>query len=81
MTFEFKCEECKKLFEVSISVEIAKLYPGYPECPECGGRTKKQFHACTNIYVPSYFHTSRSDIFDDKEWQDLKKNPDIERAK
>jgi len=50
-------------------------------CPLCGSKAYRQFHACTNIYTPSYFHTSRSDIFDEGEWQDLKKNPDIERAK
>jgi len=74
MKFTFKCLKCKKIFEGNVSSEaMTKL------CPFCGSEAEKQFHACTNIYVPSYFHTSRSDIFSDTEWQNLKKNPDIKR--
>ena len=76
MIFNFKCVECKKVFEMYANPADDTI----KQCPHCGGNAIRQFHACTNIYVPSYFHTSRSDIFTDKEWQDLKRNPDIERA-
>ena len=76
MRFYYKCEKCKKIFE-----EIARPDEKLKACPCCGATSARQFHACTNIYVPGYFHTSRSDIFTDKEWQDLKKDPNIERAK
>ena len=75
MRFRFKCNKCSYVFKQdATSTNRMKL------CPLCGSKAYRQFHACTNIYVPSYFHTSRSDIFDEGEWQDLKKNPDIERA-
>lgn len=75
MRHYYKCEKCKKVFE-----ELARPNETLKICPCCGATSKKQFQACTNIYIPSYFHTSKSDIFSDTEWQDLKRNPDIERA-
>lgn len=75
MRFNFKCLKCGNIFEESVSpLETVKL------CPKCGKYAQRQFHACTNMYIPSYFHTSKSDIFSDTEWADLKKNPNIERA-
>jgi len=76
MIFNFKCNKCDSVFE-----QVASPSDKMRLCPFCGDKAIRQFHACTNIYVPSYFHTSRSDIFTDQEWQDLKKNPDIERAR
>jgi putative FmdB family regulatory protein len=75
MIFDFKCINCNHIFEKNISSDEQFIL-----CPKCGRYAKKQFHACTNIYIPSYYHTSRSDIFSDTEWQDLKKDPNIERA-
>ncbi len=74
MIFQFECKVCKKVFEKSVSSGIE-----FTLC-DCGKYAKKQFHACSNIRIPSYFHTNRSDIFTDKEWQDLKKDPNTERA-
>jgi len=73
MIFEYKCSFCEKIFDDNSGKPMIN-------CPTCGAPATRQFHACTNIYIPSYFHTSKSDIFSDTEWQDLKKNPDIERA-
>ena len=50
-------------------------------CPKCNGDGIRQFHATSNVFIPAYFHTSKSDIFTHEEWQALKKNPDIERAR
>jgi putative FmdB family regulatory protein len=76
MIYYYRCEKCKTLFE-----EASRLGETLKACPCCGATATREFHACTNIYVPSYFHTSRSDIFTDKEWQELKKDPNVERAK
>ena len=73
MIFEFKCLKCKSVFEDNTSEK-------YRVCPKCASIAKRQFHACTNIHIPSYWHTSRSDVFTDQEWQDLKKDPNVERA-
>jgi len=51
------------------------------DCPYCGKPAIKKFHATTNVHIPAYFHTCRSDIFTHEEWQDLKKDPNVERAK
>jgi len=75
MRFNFKCNKCRRVFE-----KIVLASQKVVVCPYCGKQAKRQFHACTNIHVPACFHTSRSDIFSDTEWQDLKKNPNIERA-
>jgi len=53
----------------------------YTICPKCGKYAQKQFHATSNFHIPAHFHTSRSDIFTYEEWQDLKKDPNVERAK
>ncbi len=78
MIFEFEClnENCGNKFEENISFDKY-----YVKCPKCGRYAIRKFHATTNMFVPSYFHTSRSDIFTDSEWQELKKDPNIERAK
>jgi len=75
MRFNFKCDKCNSVFE-----QVASPNDKMKSCPFCGSQAKRQFHACKNIYIPSYFHTTKSDIFSDTEWQDLKKNPNIERA-
>ena len=78
MIFEFEClnKDCGNKFEENIS---SGEY--YVKCPKCGRYAIKKFHATVNMFVPSYFHTSRSDIFTDSEWQELKKDPNVERAK
>ncbi len=75
--FDFKCELCGELFERKVNHwgVIAT------NCFRCGAMAYKQFHATSNLFVPSYFHTNRSDIFSDTEWQALKKDPNIERAR
>ncbi len=75
MIFDYKCLECDYKFEA--------VPPKNKEvvCPKCGKPTERLFKATTNFHIPSYFHTSKSDIFSYEEWQDLKKNPDIERAR
>lgn len=76
MIFEFKCKKCNNVFEQNATSNDA-----YWTCPRCGGYAKRMFSATPNIFIPAYFHTSRSDIFSDTEWQDLKKDPNVERAK
>jgi len=39
------------------------------------------FHAISNMFIPSYFHTSKSDVFSYEEWNKLKKDPNVVRAK
>jgi len=73
--FNFKCNKCRRIFEKIVPANQKSI-----ACPYCGKKASRQFHACVNIHIPSYFHTSKSDIFSDTEWRDLKKNPDIERA-
>lgn len=75
MILDFKCDNCDRTTE-------QEIYNGrIPKCPNCGGRLKKLFYATSNVHIPAYFHTSKSDIFTDTEWADLKKNPNIERSK
>lgn len=78
MIFDFRCLCCGFEFESNNFKNFAE--ETYTVCPKCGKYAQKQFHACVNMYVPSYFHTSKSDIFTDTEWADLKKDPNIERA-
>lgn len=75
MIFEYICSKCGYRFEAFAN------HKTLVSCPKCGAVAERQFHATTNIHIPSYFHTSRSDIFTDKEWEDLKKDPNVERAK
>ena len=77
MTYDFKCMSCGHVFEGKIRMEDLDK-PGI-SCPECSGNTDRLFHATPDIFIPPYFMTMKSDIFNDKEWADLKKNPDIER--
>ena len=74
MIFQYKCLECNKEFD-----KVTDSVTEYVDC-SCGAKAIKVFHATTNFHIPSYFHTSKSDIFTDTEWAELKKNPDIERA-
>lgn len=74
MIFDFRCTKCNKVFE-----QTAELVDSV-SC-SCGGMAKRLFKATDNFYVPLCFHTNKSDIFDYQEWRDLKKNPDIERAR
>jgi len=76
MIFDFLCKKCGKTKEKNVSAKMV-----IDTCEFCGGISEKQFHACSNIHIPSYFHTSKSDIFTDTEWAALKKDPNIERAK
>lgn len=75
MIFEFRCSKCNFIFEDNVSSDTLVL------CPKCESICERQFHATTNFHIPSYWHTSRSDVFTDKEWADLKKDPNVERAK
>lgn len=76
MILDFKCNKCRRIFEKNVPTKQKSI-----RCLYCKGKAKKMFHATSNIHIPAYFHTSRSDIFSDKEWQDLKKDPNIERAR
>lgn len=76
MIYRFKCTGCDNEFEDTVRMNIEIV-----TCPRCGGYADKQFHATSDMFVPSYFHTNKSDIFSHEEWQALKKNPDIERAR
>lgn len=84
MIYEFKCTKCGKVFERNMTSDSvlfdSENMKDFTFC-SCGSAAEKQFHATSNVFIPAYFHTSKSDIFTDKEWQDLKKNPNIERAK
>jgi len=75
LIFDYTCKDCGT-FEAYKSMDTEFI-----ECPLCSKPAEKQFHATTNFHIPSYFHTCRSDIFTHEEWQDLKKDPNIERAK
>lgn len=77
MIYDFQCLNCNHKFEKSMSSKDTELYI---ICPKCGKYAEKQFKATSNMFVPSYFHTAKSDIFTDTEWADLKKDPNIERA-
>jgi protein-arginine kinase activator protein McsA len=74
MINNFKCLKCKQTFE---KVSTNKYEP----CPYCYSITEKQFRATSNLFVPGWFHQVRSDIFSDKEWEDLRKDPNTERYK
>jgi len=74
MIYEYKCK-CGNRFEATASIDKDVV------CHACGEIAERQFHATKDVFIPSYFHTSKSDIYTYEEWQDLKKNPDIERAK
>jgi len=76
MRFNFICKKCRRVFEKNVPARQKSI-----SCPYCKSKAKKMFHATTNFYIPPYFHTSRSDIFSDSEWKDLKRNPNIERAR
>jgi hypothetical protein len=75
MIFTFKCNNCDNKFEKNVGFGVE-----FVMCPNCKRYADKQFHACTNVLIPSYFHTNKSDIFTDTEWRDLKNNPDISRV-
>ena len=79
MKFEYRCtnKACEYEFEAVVSIrEENKIIP----CPRCGQDSEKQFRATSNFYIPPYFQTMKSDIFDYDDWKKLKSNPNIERA-
>ena len=72
--YEFKCTKCKHEFEENVAYDRK-----YMQCPECGKNSERMFHATSNVHIPGYFHTSKSDIFSHEEWKALKKDPNVER--
>ncbi len=48
---------------------------------DVGAEAEKLFAATSNVFIPAYFHTMKSDVFDYQDWRNLKKNPNMERAK
>jgi putative FmdB family regulatory protein len=77
VTYQFLCQDCGHSFEA-----VSSWQDDFCVCPKCNGTAKKQFNA-SNIftYIPSWWHTNKSDIFSDTEWAELKKDPNAERAK
>jgi len=77
MIYTFKCKDCDCDFD-----EVSSVSNDFHACPRCGGIANKVFNA-SNIfmYIPSWWHTNKSDIFTDTEWAELKKDPNVERAK
>ena len=79
MIYDFKCidRDCGFVFE-----EVVRNFKtNVTECPKSGEIAGKEFCATSNIFIPPYFMTMKSDIFDSKDWENLKKNPNIERAR
>jgi putative FmdB family regulatory protein len=74
--FSFECQKCGEVVEKNVTMDLV-----VDVCKSCGGPAVKQFHATTNVHIPSYFHTSKSDIFSADEWKALKKDPDVQRVK
>jgi len=76
MIYEFKCG-CGCSFDV-----VLRQQSDFYICPVCGSKAEKQFNASNiSVFIPSCFHTNKSDIFTDTEWAELKKDPNVERAK
>jgi putative FmdB family regulatory protein len=77
MIYEFLCQDCGHTFEA-----VSSWHDDFTNCPKCNGIAKKQFNASNiSVFIPPYFHTNKSDIFTDTEWAELKKDPNVERAK
>jgi len=76
MIYDFKCIDCNKVFEKNVPARQNSV-----ECPYCKGKAKKMFHATSNMFIPAHFHTSKSDVFSYEEWNKLKKDPNVVRAK
>jgi len=76
MIFKYKCDKCNNIFEANVSPIDVVI-----KCPACNSKATRIFEATRNFHIPSYFHTNKSDIFSYEEWQELKKDPNVERAK
>ena len=63
------CEKLKKPHDLNLT------------CPRCDREALKMFSATSNVFIPPYFMTMKSDIYDYDDWRKLKKNPNIERAR
>jgi putative FmdB family regulatory protein len=52
-TYEYRCTQCQLIFERHQAVgEVA------PECPQCGGSSRKVFSSVGLIFKGSGFHTT-----------------------
>ncbi len=80
MRYNFTCDDpnCGYEFEAIVSIENCDEPQG---CPRCGRTATRQFNATSNVFIPPYFMTMKSDIFTDLEWRKLKDNPNIERLR
>jgi putative FmdB family regulatory protein len=52
--YDFKCEVCSTVFEVTRSFGDSSLEP----CPECGGATKRVFAPIGIVFKGSGFHNT-----------------------
>ena len=77
MIYEYRCNKCEHEFEAKVFMSDKSIV----KCPECESESTKLFAATTNVFIPPYFHTMKSDIFNYQDWRNLKKNPNMERAK
>ena len=75
MKYSYECLNCNGKFEKTAKIDEVVL------CPKCGIPADRKFHATSDVFIPSYFHTMKSDIFDYDDWRKLKKNPNIERLR
>lgn len=52
-TYEYRCTQCQRIFERHQAVgEVA------PECPQCGGSSRKVFASVGLIFKGSGFHST-----------------------
>lgn len=52
-TYEYRCTQCQHIFERHQAVGEAA-----PECPQCGGSSRKVFASVGLIFKGSGFHTT-----------------------
>ena len=79
MIYSFQCLDHNCAYEFEAKIRIAKI--DEMRCPRCGAGAEKLFAATSNVFIPAYFYTMKSDVFDYQDWRNLKKNPNMERAK
>ncbi len=36
--YEYRCEDCKKLFSITETISTHEGKKGRPKCPQCGGK-------------------------------------------
>ena len=52
-TYEYRCTQCRRIFERHQAVGEAA-----PECPQCGGASRKVFASVGLIFKGSGFHST-----------------------